>query len=50
MRQQKITQQITHCDENSVNLYFQEVNKYPIISIEEEVELSHRILKGDENA
>lgn len=50
MRQLKITQQITHRDENSVNLYFQEVNKYPMVSIEEEIELSLRIHKGDEIA
>ena len=50
MRQLKITQQITHRDENSVNLYFQEVNKYPMVSVEEEVELSLRIHKGDEIA
>lgn len=50
MRQLKITQQITHRDENSVNLYFQEVNKYPMVTVEEEVELSVRIHKGDEKA
>lgn len=50
MRQLRITQQITHRDENSVNLYFQEVNKYPMISVEEEVELAARIKKGDEPA
>ena len=50
MRQLKIIQQITHRDENSVNLYFQEVNKYPMVSVEEEVELSLRIHKGDELA
>ena len=47
MRQLKITQQITHREEKSVNLYFQEVNKYPMVSVEEEVELSLRIHKGD---
>ncbi len=50
MRQLKITQQITYRDENSVNLYFQEVNKYPMVSVEEEVALSLRIHKGDEIA
>jgi RNA polymerase primary sigma factor len=50
MRQLKITQQITHRDESSVNLYFQEVNKYPMVSAEEEVELSFKIHKGDEKA
>ncbi len=50
MRQLKISQQITHRNENSVNLYFQEVNKYPMVSIDEEVELSVRIRNGDELA
>lgn len=50
MRQLKITQQITHRDENSVNLYFQEVNKYDMVSIDEEVELSVKIRNGDEEA
>ncbi|NJM15514.1 MAG: RNA polymerase sigma factor RpoD/SigA [Bacteroidales bacterium] len=47
MRQLKITQQITQRNEESVSRYFQEVNKYPMISIEEEVELSVRIRSGD---
>jgi len=50
MRQLKITQQITHRNENSVNLYFQEINKYPMVTVEEEVELSLRIHDGDEKA
>ncbi|MBN2667706.1 MAG: RNA polymerase sigma factor RpoD/SigA [Bacteroidales bacterium] len=47
MRQLKITQQITHRDENSVNLYFQEVNRYEMISVEEEVELTVKIRNGN---
>ena len=50
MRQLKITQQITNRDENSVNLYFQEISKYPMVTAEEEAELSIRIHEGDENA
>jgi RNA polymerase primary sigma factor len=50
MRQLKITQQITHRDERSVDMYFQEVNKYPMVSVDEEVELSVRIRNGDEQA
>lgn len=50
MRQLKITQQITHREENSVNLYFQEVNRYPMVSVEEEVELTVSIRNGDEKA
>ncbi|MDA3883677.1 MAG: RNA polymerase sigma factor RpoD/SigA [Bacteroidales bacterium] len=50
MRQLRITQQITHRDEDSVKLYFHEINKYPMISVEEEIDLSTRIHKGDEKA
>lgn len=50
MRQLKITQQITHRDDNSVNLYFQEINKYEMVSIEEEVELTVKIRSGDDFA
>jgi RNA polymerase primary sigma factor len=50
MRQLKITQQITQRDESSVNLYFQEVNRYEMVSIEEEVELTIKIRNGDDNA
>jgi RNA polymerase primary sigma factor len=50
MRQLKISQQITQRDENSVNLYLQEVSKYKLITVEEEVELSVRIHNGDEQA
>ncbi len=50
MRQLKITQQITQRDATSINLYFQEVNKYPMVTIDEEVELSLKIRNGDEKA
>lgn len=50
MRQLKITRQITSRDEASLSLYFQEVNKYPMISATEEVELSEKIRAGDEYA
>ena len=50
MRQLKITQQITQRNEDSVNLYFQEVNKYPMVTVEEEVELAVRIRNGDNEA
>jgi RNA polymerase primary sigma factor len=50
MRQLKITQQVTHRDENSVNLYLQEVSRYKMVTVEEEVELSVRIRNGDEQA
>lgn len=50
MRQLVITQQITQRNEASINRYFQEINKYPMITAEEEVELSVRIRKGDDEA
>jgi len=50
MRQLKITKQITNRSDQSIGLYFQEINKYPLITAEEEVELSMRIRKGDHEA
>lgn len=50
MRQLKIKQQITHRDEKMVTIYFQEVNKYDMVSAEEEAELADRIQSGDEHA
>ena len=50
MRQLKITKQITQRTDESINRYFQEINKYEMISAEEEVELSMRIHKGDDSA
>ena len=50
MRQLKITKQITQRTEESINRYFQEIIKYPMISAEEEVELSMRIKNGDTDA
>ena len=47
MRQLKITKQITQRSEESINRYFQEIGKYPIISADEEVELTIRIRQGD---
>lgn len=50
MRQLKITRQITNRDSESINRYFLEVNKYAMISAEEEVELAQLIREGDSNA
>lgn len=50
MRQLRITRQITQRSEESINRYFQEINKYPMITTEEEVELTIRIRNGDELA
>lgn len=50
MRQLKITKQITQREEDSVNRYFHEINKYSLITVEEEVELTVRIRNGDREA
>ena len=50
MRQLKISRQITQRSEESVNRYFQEISKFPMITTDEEVELTIRIRNGDEIA
>lgn len=50
MRQLVISKQITHREEASISRYFLDMNKYPMISAEEEVELARRIRKGDDKA
>lgn len=50
MRQLTIAKQITKRNEESINRYFVEINKFPLINAEEEVELCQRIKKGDRKA
>jgi RNA polymerase primary sigma factor len=50
MRQLVISKQITNRDQESISKYFREIIKYPLISVEEEVELAIRIRNGDEDA
>lgn len=50
MRQLTISKQITNREGDSINRYFQEVSKYPLISPEEEVELTIRIREGEQKA
>jgi len=50
MRQLKITQNITNRENQSLEKYFQEVNKVDLITIEEEVALAKRIHDGDQIA
>lgn len=50
MRQLKITQRITSRDSESVTKYFNEVNKIPLLTNEEECELAKKISEGDEKA
>ncbi|MEP7265671.1 MAG: RNA polymerase sigma factor RpoD/SigA [Bacteroidota bacterium] len=50
MRSLRITQQITDRETFSLNKYLQEINREPMISIEEEIKLSQRIRQGDQIA
>lgn len=50
MRQLKITKQITQRTDASISRYFNEINKFEMVSAEEEVELAARIKKGDNEA
>lgn len=50
MRQLKITKSITNRESASLDKYLQEIAKYDLISVEEEVELAQRIRQGDKVA
>ncbi len=50
MRQLIITKQITNRSDEAINRYFQEISKYNLIPVEEEVELTVRIKNGDIHA
>lgn len=50
MRPTKITPRITPKSSQVLKMYFQEVNKYPLLTMEEEVELAQRIREGDKEA
>ncbi len=50
MRQLKITKSITNRESASLDKYLQEIGKYELITVEEEVELAQRIRKGDRTA
>ncbi|RLD50143.1 MAG: RNA polymerase subunit sigma [Bacteroidetes bacterium] len=50
MRQLKITKSITNRESASLDKYLQEIGRYDLISVEEEVELAQRIRKGDQSA
>jgi RNA polymerase primary sigma factor len=50
MRQLIITKQITNRQDDSVNRYFQDINKYDLLSADEEVDLTIRIREGDVQA
>ncbi len=50
MRQLKITKQVTNRESKSLEKYLQDISKLPLITAEEEVELTQRIKKGDQVA
>ena len=50
MRQLKITKSITSRDSQSLDKYLQEIGREQLLTVEEEVELSQRIRKGDRRA
>ena len=50
MRQLKITKSITSRDSASLDKYLQEIGREPLLTVDEEVELSQRIRKGDRRA
>ncbi|MBQ5722007.1 MAG: sigma-70 family RNA polymerase sigma factor, partial [Bacteroidaceae bacterium] len=49
-RQLKITKSITSRDSQSLDKYLQEIGREQLLTVEEEVELSQRIRKGDRQA
>jgi RNA polymerase primary sigma factor len=50
MRQLKITKSITNRESASLDKYLQEIGRYELITVEEEVELAQRIRRGDQTA
>jgi RNA polymerase primary sigma factor len=50
MRQLKITKRITSRDSESITKYFNEVNKIPLLTAEQESELAKKASTGDEDA
>ncbi len=50
MRQLKISKRITNRESESITKYFNEVNKIPLLTNEEEIELANKISSGDEVA
>src|SRR3989344_5976615 len=46
----KIQDEFGESTSGSVQMYLKEIGQYPLLNVEEEVELAKRILKGDESA
>ena len=50
MRQLKISQNITNRESQSLEKYFNDVNKVDLLTVDEEVDLAKRIQEGDQQA
>lgn len=50
MRQFKVTNRITERSSDSFVAYLKEVNKFPLLSVEEEVEVARKMREGDRKA
>jgi RNA polymerase primary sigma factor len=50
MRELKINKSITYRDHDTLTIYLQDINKYSLLTAEEEVQLAVRIREGDEAA
>ncbi len=50
MRQLKMSQSITARDTQSINTYLKEIDRYPLLTPDEEADLAVRIHQGDEEA
>jgi RNA polymerase primary sigma factor len=50
MKQIRITEKFTDRSSKTLNSYLKEVSKIPLLSVDEEVELSRKIKEGDEKA
>lgn len=50
MKEMKIIRSITRRDTNAIRTYLHDINKYPLLSPDEEAALGHRIKQGDRAA
>ncbi len=50
MRQLKIGASVTMRDSQAINAYLREIDRYPLLTPDEEIDLAHRIRSGDQKA